>query len=294
MHRRRQILTETVDLRASRDELEQRVRERTTSLEQARALIQAEHHRFQKALDQLPAYLVLLRPDYHVPFANRFFGDRYGKNDGRIRLVVRDEGAGFPVSRKGKRRTDEASFGLFSIEQRLAHLGGEMEIDSAPGKGTKITLTVRAGELRRSGNEPGEVSSGAENTGGVAGREKTAVHRVLIVADHQIMREGLVGLMRFEPDIEVVGEAADASQAIELAAQLQPDAIVLDVNLGETSGVEATRAILARNPQVRIIGLSMYADPDVAAAMHAAGAVAYLTKGGPSEELAMTIRACCS
>lgn len=169
-----------------------------------------------------------------------------------------------------------------------------MEIDSAPGKGTKIILTVRAGELRPSENERGKASSGIGDSRWATSREKTAVHRVLIVDDHQIMREGLVGLMRFEPDIEVVGEAADGPQAVELAARLQPDLIILNVNLGEMSGVEATREILARNPQIKIIGLSMYRDSDVAAAMHDAGAVAYLTKGGPSEELAMTIRACCS
>jgi CheY-like chemotaxis protein len=118
------------------------------------------------------------------------------------------------------------------------------------------------------------------------------VHRVLIVDDHQIMLQGLVALMRSEPDIEVVGQAANGPQAIELAGRLQPDVIIMDVNLGEMSGIEATREILARTPRIKVIGLSMYADPDVAAAMRDAGAVAYLAKGGPSEELAMAIRAC--
>ena len=106
------------------------------------------------------------------------------------------------------------------------------------------------------------------------------------------MREGLVGLMRFEPDIEVVGQASDGPQAIELAERLQPDVIVMDVSLGEMSGAEATKAILARNPQIKVIGLSMYIDPEVATAMRDAGAAAYLNKGGPSEDLILAIRGC--
>ncbi len=212
-------------------------------------------------------------------------------NDDRIRLVVHDDGVGFIPGSKGKLRTDEVSLGLFSIEQRLSHFGGEMQIDTSPGKGTTVTLTLRSGERNA---EPG-AGEGLPRAGGGGAQavHNTTVHRVLIVDDHQIMRGGLVGLMRFEPDIEVVGQAADGRQAIELSAQLSPEVVVMDVNLGEMSGVEATKAILARNARIKVIGLSMYADPDVASAMRDAGAIAYLTKGGPSEELAMAIRACC-
>lgn len=146
----------------------------------------------------------------------------------------------------------------------------------------------------RQENQPGEALPYADGGGAPAAHEKTAVHRVLIVDDHQIMREGLAGLMRFEPDIEVVGEAADGEQAIALSARLKPEVVIMDVNLGKMSGIEAMKAILAGDAQIKIIGLSMYADPDVAAAMRDAGAVTYLTKGGPSEELAMAIRACCA
>ena len=120
------------------------------------------------------------------------------------------------------------------------------------------------------------------------------MRRVLIVDDHKIMREGLVSLMQFESDIEVVGQAADGPAAIELAARLQPDVIIMDVNLGEgMNGVEATKRILSANPNIKVIGLSMHTDNDVATALRDAGAVAYLTKGGPSEDLIAAIRAAC-
>jgi two-component system invasion response regulator UvrY len=118
------------------------------------------------------------------------------------------------------------------------------------------------------------------------------VCRVLIVDDHEIVREGLVGLFQFETDIEIVGEAADGPGAIELVEKLKPDVVVMDVNLGEMSGVEATKRILEANPEIKVVGLSMHVDKNVAAAMHEAGAAAYLPKTGLSEDLVAAIRAC--
>jgi DNA-binding NarL/FixJ family response regulator len=117
--------------------------------------------------------------------------------------------------------------------------------------------------------------------------------RILIVDDHEIVREGLACLLQFEPDLEVVGQAGDGLKAIELASKLQPDAVIIDVNLGEMSGIEATRRILADIPGIKVIGLSMYSDEDVAAKLLDAGGIAYLRKGGPIEDLLAAIRAAC-
>ena len=85
----------------------------------------------------------------------------------------------------------------------------------------------------------------------------------------------------------------DGQEAIELAAKLKPDVIIMDVNLDGMGGVEATRAIIAGNPGIKVIGLSMRADSDVAQTMRDAGATAYLTKGAPSQDLVEAIRAAC-
>ena len=122
-------------------------------------------------------------------------------------------------------------------------------------------------------------------------RGKRKACRVLIVDDHEIMREGLRGLLQFESGIEVVGEAADGLQAVERTRELKPDVVIMDVNLGEMTGVETTGRILAENPATKIIGLSMHVDGQVAAAMREAGAAVYLTKGGPAEDLIAAIRA---
>jgi signal transduction histidine kinase/ActR/RegA family two-component response regulator len=211
--------------------------------------------------------------------------------DGSIRLMVRDKGKGLDPDILKKRRVGEAGLGLFSIQQRLAHIGGDMEIATAPGAGTSINLTIpnAATKARAGGTGPNALGRKTET---VTAHGTATTQRILVVDDHKIMREGLVGLMQFEPDIEVVGQAADGPQAIELVEELHPDVIVMDVNLGDMTGVEATKIILARNPGVKVIGLSMHRDNHVAKGMRDAGAVAYLTKGAPSEELLALIRAC--
>jgi len=125
-------------------------------------------------------------------------------------------------------------------------------------------------------------------------RERVGVSRILVVDDHKIMRDGLSGLMQFEPDLEIVGQAADGPEAIELAERLRPDVIIMDVNLPGMNGVEATKRILARIPNAKVIGLSMHTDENIVNAMRDAGAVAYLTKGSPSKDLLAAIRTACT
>ena len=107
------------------------------------------------------------------------------------------------------------------------------------------------------------------------------------------MRQGLSSLLQFEEDIEVVGEAENGQQAVELARQQSPDVIIMDVNMPVMGGIEATRILGQELPQIKVIALSMHAERDTAEAMRQAGAVAYLTKGGPSEDLIAAIRAAC-
>ncbi len=114
--------------------------------------------------------------------------------------------------------------------------------------------------------------------------------RVLLADDHKIMRQGLVMLLQEEPDILIVGEAADGQQAIELARAHEPDVVVMDVTMPVLNGIEATRQLTAEMPEVRVIGLSMHETADMAAAMREAGAVNYVAKGGPLHALTAAIR----
>jgi CheY-like chemotaxis protein len=212
---------------------------------------------------------------------------------GALELVVSDAGTGFDADVVTRRRVDEASFGLFSIKERLAHLGGEMTILSAPERGTRVILRLPLAAGEREPAWVGSATGAQARADGLELHPMPDVQRVLIVDDHQIMRQGLAGLIRFEDDIEVVGEAAAGEEAVAMAAALRPDVILMDVNLGAgIDGIEATRRVLAAHPRVRVIGLSMHGDSSVADAMRDAGAAAYVTKGGPCEELLAVIRSC--
>ncbi len=99
-----------------------------------------------------------------------------------------------------------------------------------------------------------------------------------------------MALLGCEPDLEVVGEAADGQASVEMTLSIRPDVVVMDVGMPVLNGVEATRIITSEIPGIRVIGLSMYDEASRATAMIDAGAAAYLNKAGPSEELISTIR----
>jgi DNA-binding NarL/FixJ family response regulator len=114
--------------------------------------------------------------------------------------------------------------------------------------------------------------------------------RILIADDHPVFRFGLHTLLQTEPDTEVVGEATTGQEVIALAAELEPDIILMDLNMPEVNGIEATRRILQKNPEVGILVITMFDDDSVFAAMRA-GARGYILKGAEGEETLRAIRA---
>ena len=115
--------------------------------------------------------------------------------------------------------------------------------------------------------------------------------KVVIVDDHKIVRDGLRSLIETETDMRVIAELEDGKSAVALVAKLSPDIVVMDVSMPSLNGIEATRRILADNPGIRILGLSMHADKHYVGRMLAAGACGYLTKDCAFDELAKGIRA---
>jgi DNA-binding NarL/FixJ family response regulator len=115
--------------------------------------------------------------------------------------------------------------------------------------------------------------------------------KILIADDHAIMRDGLRAILAREPDLEVVGQAVDGREAVEKALSLAPDIVLMDITMPGLNGLEATRRIRDARASVRVIGLSMHADPSYVRAMFAAGADAYLLKNSASEELLLAVRA---
>jgi CheY-like chemotaxis protein len=209
--------------------------------------------------------------------------------DDRIQLIISDQGKGFDPERLERRKGNDISFGLFSIRERLAYVGGEIEIKSTPGKGTRIVLIV-SDENSQFYLGTIESKSGIEPSETLQDPPRTKVCRLMICDDHKIMRQGLAKLLQFEPDMEIVAEAEDGQQAVENAAKLKPDIIIMDVNMPKFNGIEATEKILDNDSHVKVIGLSIHRDVAVAKAMLEAGAYTYLSKAGPAEDLIATIR----
>jgi DNA-binding NarL/FixJ family response regulator len=114
--------------------------------------------------------------------------------------------------------------------------------------------------------------------------------RVLIADDHPVFRYGVRALLESEDDIEIVGQAADGAQAIELAKNLSPDILLMDINMPGVNGIEATRQILQANPAIGVLVITMFDDDSLFAAMRA-GARGYLLKGAEGEEILRGIRA---
>jgi CheY-like chemotaxis protein/two-component sensor histidine kinase len=204
-------------------------------------------------------------------------------------LSVSDRGRGFDP----RELRDATGFGLLNIRERVELLGGRMKIRSANGQGSKFVIVVPTGEKpedRRQKAEDGKKTD-AESPSSVL-RRPSAGHtlRVLLADDHEIVRQGLVSLLSEAPTVEIVGEATNGREAVNLADRLRPDVVIMDVSMPVMSGDEATRQIKKDLPQTRIIALSMWAESEVREKMYRAGAERYVLKTASSEELLAAIR----
>ncbi len=115
--------------------------------------------------------------------------------------------------------------------------------------------------------------------------------RILIADDHAVVREGTRRILEQEPDMEVVGEAGDGEEAVNLATSLKPDVAIVDVSMPKMDGIEATRRIKAACPSINVLILSAYDDDQFIFSLLEAGAAGYLLKSIRSRELLDAIRA---
>lgn len=115
--------------------------------------------------------------------------------------------------------------------------------------------------------------------------------RVLLVDDHDIVRLGLMTLLNDRPDMEVVGEANTAAEAVRQVESLSPDVVLMDIRLPGEGGIEATRQVTAKFPKVKVVMLTSFADDELVMRAISAGAVGYVLKQVGNEELIRAIQA---
>lgn len=207
---------------------------------------------------------------------------------GALDIQVIDHGQGFNLTAAGSITSGISSrFGLFSIEERMRALGGTFEIHSAPGAGTRASITLpldRKSEpshdaLRfKASIEPSTIFQRSPST--PRGKVK-----IILVDDHAMVREGLKAVLESYTDVEVVGEAGDGEEAIAGVHRLRPDVVIMDINMPKKNGIEATGEIKTHFPSIIVIGLSVNVSGDNEQAMLKAGASRLLTKEAAVEQL---------
>jgi CheY-like chemotaxis protein/anti-sigma regulatory factor (Ser/Thr protein kinase) len=213
-----------------------------------------------------------------------------------LRLIVRDEGPGFDsrVRTAAPASLGSNGFGLFSIRERMRAVGGTLDIESSPGQGTTVTLTVPLTQdsLPTVDDRPAPVGS-VLPAGSFRSRTAdvtVACMRVLLVDDNAMVRQGLRSLIDGFTGMEVIAEAGDGEEAVALADGLKPSVIVMDIHMPKMNGIDATRHIKSRHPETVVIGLSVDAVPDNRAAMTKSGAAALLSKEAAVSQLEGAIR----
>jgi len=207
-----------------------------------------------------------------------------------VSIQVSDKGKGFDPESLEQEVEGNNTVGLFSIRERIELLGGGMEVDSRPGEGARFRITVpvqveKPDRQRKVASKPALTFKDARKKR----HGKAKPIRLLIVDDHDIVREGLVALFENHNGIDLVGEARDGLEAIRRTDELHPDVILMDVNMPNMDGIEATREIKRKHPKTTIVGLSLHEEKDISDAFLNAGASAYHHKGGDSEKLLDTI-----
>ena len=210
-----------------------------------------------------------------------------------LSITVSDQGCGFDVSRMSDDRSNR--FGLLSIRERMTALSGSFDLQSEPGKGTVASLHLPfTASVKIIDGQVAEKESPLKKPGlarpSLAESNVVGPLRVLIVDDHQMVREGLRCILAEYDDLMVVGEASTGEQALQLAGTLMPEVVVMDMQMPGWNGAESTRRILKEHPSAVVIGLSIQTDPHIAEAMLDAGAAAFLPKETIGKDLYSAIQ----
>ncbi len=208
-----------------------------------------------------------------------------------LRVTVSDHGKGFDQTKAEHYSKEGSGLGLFSIRERIQTFGGTMQISFLPDKGTQVSLQVPMDVAVASNAAMDLIDIKQTIVQSPVGGNPKAIRSnkercsVLVVDDQNIIRQALTTLVSVDDRIEVVGQAADGIEAIKAIELLVPDVVLMDVNMPNMNGIEATRQIHRKWPNVRIVGLSVQSDSATEASMREAGAVAFVSKSEDAKEM---------
>jgi CheY-like chemotaxis protein len=204
-----------------------------------------------------------------------------------ILIKVTDRGRGFDPNVVDEQK--QSGFGLFSIRERIKALGGDLRIVSSPGQGATFELMVPyRSSLSEADRRVQKKELLVREALGELSVERSV--RILIADDHQIVRQAISSLLSGIPAFKVIAEAEDGEDAVKKSLELNPEVIIMDMNMPKLNGLAATKIIHKQLPETKIIGLSVQDEQTVMDSMREAGAVAFFNKGAPVDKLIETIK----
>jgi len=209
----------------------------------------------------------------------------YGCDGHRLSLAVVDHGKGFDPQSARANRDGGSHFGLFSIRERVELRGGVFEINSAPGAGTWASIVIPTDQKQADSTH---IAKQVPLPAMIQPASGDAI-KIVIVDDHKMLRQGLRRVLEEQGCFAVVGEAGDGAEALMLARDLEPAVVIIDVNMPNMNGIEATERIIHDRPSTIVIGLSFGTEDYVVRAMQAAGAVTCLAKERAVEDVSAAI-----
>jgi PAS domain S-box-containing protein len=211
-----------------------------------------------------------------------------------VKLEIGDYGKGIRAELLKSSRDSVAPLGvgIQGMKERMRQLSGRLEVTSRPNKGTVVTALLPIREQRpEMARDPNRSSEETSNSNGetqeVAGSLR---RRILIADDHEVLRRGIRTMLESEKEWEVCGEAIDGQEVVEKAASLNPDLVILDINMPVLNGVAAVREILRNRPQMKILVFSVHDSDQTIREILSAGAQGYLSKAKAGQELVQVVK----
>jgi PAS domain S-box-containing protein len=216
---------------------------------------------------------------------------RISSTSSEIKVEIGDFGRGMRTGLIEKRtgRVAPVGVGIQGMMERMKQLSGKLEITSRPQKGTIVTAMVPIAKLQVVKPILAPVSVRKSEREQVR-RESDSRKRILIADDHETLRRGLRTMLQGEIGWEVCGEAVDGRDALNKAIQLNPDLIILDINMPVMNGLSVVRRILSALPQTKILVFTVHDSAHIAKEIENSGAHAYLPKNRAGEELLSMVR----
>lgn len=209
-----------------------------------------------------------------------------------IKLEIQDFGKGMKVPKCDSANPvgERLGVGIQGMTERMRQLGGKLEIISSPNRGTLVVATMPlTGQVVQvsSGVDSSSLNAGSELAEPTGGTLRT---RILIADDHEMVRRGVRNTLQTERDLEICGEAIDGQDAVEKAKTLQPDLVILDINMPSLNGLVVLRQILRYRPKTKILVFSVHDSDQTIQEVRAAGAHGFISKGKDAQDLLRVIR----